>query len=238
MMMMMQPGASKMHATIAAPAPGFVLTSNTLALHVQTSGYRDSCAFAGTPDRAGVGHYHVLLDGSLINMFCTPTARVSMQNVDPGKHTIEVVPAQDDHAEVMENAQKMAFTYKPTNPMPPVTAAAASGKPSIRILEPKNGATLNGAFTVKVAVHNFHPSCDLLGKPDVAGYGHWHVNVDSMSGPMMGMGSMLGMACTSTFHGSTVGLKPGTTHTLFALLTDNGHAPLGPFAKITFTVAG
>ena len=237
-MMPMQPGAERMHATIASPGPGFVLNANTLNLHVQTSGYRDTCAFAGKPDRAGVGHYHVLLDGSLINMFCTPTARVSMQNVDPGKHTIEVVPAQDDHAEVMENAQKMAFTYKPTNPMPPVTAAAASGKPSIRILEPKNGATLNGAFTVKVAFQSFHPSCDLLGKPDVAGYGHWHVNVDSMSGPMMGMGSMLGMACTSTFHGSTVGLKPGTTHTLFALLTDNGHAPLGPFAKITFTVAG
>jgi hypothetical protein len=49
---------------------------------------------------------------------------------------------------------------------------------------------------------------------------------------------MLGMACTTTFHGTTVGLKPGTTHTLFALLTDDGHAPLGPFAKITFTVAG
>ena len=237
-MMPMQPGAERMHATIASPGPGFVLNANTLNLHVQTSGYRDTCAFAGKPDRAGVGHYHVLLDGSLINMFCTPTARVSMQNVDPGKHTIEVVPAQDDHAEVMENAQKMAFTYKPTNPMPPVTAAAASGKPSIRILEPKNGATLNGAFTVKVAFQSFHPSCDLLGKPDVAGYGHWHVNVDSMSGPMMGMGSMLGMACTSTFHGSTVGLKPGTTHTLFALLTDDGHAPLVQFAKISFTVAG
>jgi hypothetical protein len=236
-MMPMQPGAAKMHVAITSPAPGLVLTSNTLVLHVQTSGYRDSCAFAGTPDRPGVGHYHVLLDGSLINMFCTPAAQVSMQDVDPGKHTIEVVPAQDDHAEVMENAQKMAFTYKPANPLPAVTPAA-QGKPSIRILEPKNGATLNGAFTVKVAFQNFHPACGLLGKPDVPGFGHWHVNIDSMSGPMMGMGSMLGMACTNTFHGSTVGMKPGTTHTLFALLTDNGHAPLGPFAKISFTVAG
>lgn len=52
----------------------------------------------------------------------------------------------------------------------------------------------------------------------------------------MGMMTMLGMACTDTFTGTTVGLTPGT-HTIFALLTDNGHAPLEIFDKIDVTVA-
>jgi hypothetical protein len=234
--MMMQPGAAKMHASIASPSSGFVLTSNTLDLKVDTSGYKDSCAYAGTEDRQGIGHYHVLLDGSLVNMFCTPTAQVSMQNVNPGQHMIEVVPAQDDHTEIMDNAVEMPFTYKPTNPLPEIGPAATGGNPSIKILEPPDGATLSGNFTVKVAFTNFNSSCDLLGKPDVAGYGHWHVNIDSMSGPMMGMGTMLGMACTDTFTGTTIGMDPGSTHTLFALLVDNGHAPLNVFDKIDFTV--
>ena len=91
-------------------------------------------------------------------------------------------------------------------------------------------------FTVKVQISNYTPSCGLMGKPDVAGYGHWHVNLDAMTGPMMGMGTMLGMSCTTTFHGTTVGLKTGTTHTLIALLTDNGHAPINVESQITFTV--
>ena len=233
--MMMQPGAEKMHVSIASPSSGFVLTANTLDLKVDVSGYKDTCDYAGTEDREGIGHYHVLLDGSLINMFCTPKAQISMQNVSPGQHMIEVVPAQDDHTEIMDNAVEMPFTYKPSNPLPEI-GAAASGQPAIKILEPSDGATLSGPFTVKVAFTNFNSSCDLLGKPDVAGYGHWHVNIDSMSGPMMGMGTMLGMACTDTFTGTTVGMDPGSTHTMFALLVDNGHAPLDVFDKIDFTV--
>jgi hypothetical protein len=234
--MMMQPGADKMHVRILSPSPGFILTGNTLDLKVKTSGYTDSCAYAGKPDREGFGHYHVLLDGSLINMFCAPTAQISMQNVSPGQHMVEVVPAQNDHTEIMENAQEIPFTYQPSNPLQQITTPGGTGQPAIKILEPKDGATLSGTFTVKVAFTNFTPSCGLMGKPDVSGYGHWHVNIDSMSGPMMGMGTMLGMSCTDTFTASTVGLQAGSTHTLFALLADNGHAPIGVFDHIQFTV--
>ncbi len=234
--MAMQPGADKLHVTITSPAPGFTLTSNTLTLHVQATGYKPSCDYAGKQDMPGIGHYHVLLDGSLINMFCTTTAKISMQNVSPGSHTIEVVPAQDDHTEIVMNADKMPFTYQPTSPLPTIAAAPATGTPAIQILEPTDGATLSGAFTVKVAVTNYNLACNLMGKPDVQGYGHWHANIDSMSGPMMGMGTMLGMSCTDTFIGTTKGLTPGSTHTLIALLTDNGHAPIDVVNQITFTV--
>jgi hypothetical protein len=234
--MMMQPGADQMHVTITSPKPGFTLTGNTLALHVKVAGYTDTCHFAGKDDMQGIGHYHVLLDGALINMFCTSTARVSMQNVSPGQHMIEVVPAQDDHTEIMANAEEMPFTYDPKNPLPEITQPGGTGQPAIQILQPADGATLNGTFTVKVAFTNFTPACNLMGKPDVPGYGHWHLNVDSMSGPMMGMGTMLGMSCTATFTGTTQGFQAGSTHTLFALLTDNGHAPIDVFDKVDFTV--
>ena len=159
-----------------------------------------------------------------------------MQNVAPGTHMVAVVPAQNDHAEVLDNETEIEFSYEPKDPLPEITASNGSGAPSIEILAPEDGVTLSGDFTVKVAFTNFNPACGLLGKPDVAGYGHWHVNLDSMTGPMMGMGTMLGMACTETFHGTTQGLGAGETHTLFALLTDDGHAPLDIFDSLDFTV--
>lgn len=232
----MQPGAADMKVQVSAPSAGFVLKGNVLSVDVSTSGFDDSCSTAGKPVAAGQGHYHVLLDGALINMFCGPVAKVSMQNVAPGEHMVEVVPTQNDHAEIHDNAVEVPFTYKPSKPLPEITASAVTGEPGIQILEPQDGATLSGDFTVKVAFTNFTSSCGLLGKPDVPGHGHWHINIDSMSGPMMGMGTMLGMGCTETFHGSTDGLDAGSTHTLFALLTDNGHAPLDVFDSIQFTV--
>jgi hypothetical protein len=234
--MPMQPGAANMKVRVNGLSPGFVLKSNVLSVPVSTSGYDDSCSTAGKPVTQGQGHYHVLLDGALINMFCGPVAKVSMQNVSPGKHMVEVVPAQNDHAEIMDNAVEVPFTYKPSKPLAEITASSATGDPGIEILEPQDGATLSGDFTVKVAFSNFSASCGLLGKPDVPGYGHWHINIDSMTGPMMGMGTMLGMSCTATFHGSTQGLDAGSTHTLYALLTDNGHAPLNVSDSIQFTV--
>ena len=36
------------------------------------------------------------------------------------------------------------------------------------------------------------------------------------------------MSCTATVHTSTVGLNAGQTHSLIAILVDNGHAPLNP----------
>ncbi len=233
--MEMQPGAENMRVELVSPEEGLVLTGNTLKVEVETSGFTDSCDTAGKPDAEGQGHYHLLLDGALINMFCTPKASVSMQNVAPGEHMLEAVPTQNDHAEIHDNAVEMAFTYDPSNPLPEITESV-TGTPSIEILEPQDGATLSGDFDVTVQITNYEDSCSLLGKPDVPGHGHWHVNIDSMTGPMMGMGTMLGMACTNTFHASTIGLDPGSTHTLFALLTDNGHAPIDVFDQIEFTV--
>ena len=235
-MMPMPSYAKDYKVSITSPASGTKVTASSVTLQVAASGYTPTCALAGKADQAGTGHYHILLDKALVNMFCTPAATISLQNVAPGMHTLTAVPTLNDHTEIEENATSITIDYEPTNPLPTITAATFASAPSITILSPKNGATVSGSFDVVVKVTNYNLSCNLMGKPDVTGYGHWHLNLDSMSGPMMGMGTMLGMDCTTVFHASTQGLKSGQTHTLIALLTDNGHAPLNPAVASEVTV--
>ena len=219
---------NSMKVAFTSPTTGVKITDNMISVKVDATGYRLACDAAGKPVTAGVGHYHLLLDKSLINMYCTPDATVSLQNVSPGMHALEVVPALNDHAEVMGAAQTLSFDYEPTNPAPAVTDASDASAPSIKIVSPKAGDTVKGDFDVVVEIANFHNSCDLYGKPSVAGYGHWHVNLNTTTGPMMGMGTMLGMSCQNVFHASTAGLASGSTQRVLALLVDNSHAPLHP----------
>ena len=227
-MMPMQPGAEKMKVAISSPANGAKVTANEVTLELAATGFDMTCDLAGKPVQEGKGHYHVEIDKSLVNMYCTPKATISLQNVKPGMHTLTVLPAQDDHAEVHENAASVTIDYQPTSRPTEIKDVSFTAKPSIKIISPKAGDTVSGNFDIVVEVQNFNLSCDLFGKPAVAGYGHWHLNLDSTSGPMMGMGTMAGMSCTTVFHASTAGLTPGSTHTLIPLLTDNGHAPLEP----------
>ena len=237
---MLPMGANKMHVSIVSPMAGMKVTGNSLTVHVRVTGYKDTCALAGKHvmgmEATATGHYHVLLDGSLINMFCTPAAVVSLQNVKPGMHTLTVVPALDDHAQVTANARSIMLHYSPVKPLPAVTGMMGMGKPSIAIVSPKAGATVSGTFTVRVQVKSYRLSCALFGKPNLEGYGHWHLNLDSATGGMMGMGGMIGMSCTHVIHVSTAGLMPGSTHTLIALLVDDQHVPLMPLVAARVNV--
>ena len=230
MAMEMQPGADQMKVSVKSPADGSAITGDKLTLQVATAGFTDRCDLAGTPNRAGTGHYHVLLDKALVNMYCSDQAAVSLEGVRPGRHTLTVVPAQNDHAEIEKNATSLTINYRPAQTQPAPKATAPAGTPSIKILSPKAGEVVSGSIPVRVEVHGFTLTCDEMGKPDVLGHGHWHLNFDTMKGPMMGMMTMAGMSCERTLQGSTAGLKPGSTHKLIALLADNAHAPLMPAA--------
>jgi hypothetical protein len=223
--------------SLLAPAAGTTVTGNTLTVKVAVKDLTLSCPLAGKPVQNGVGHWHLLLDGALVNMYCGAGAALSLQNVVPGKHTVEVLLAGNNHMEMMAKGQgaKSTFTYQPASPPSPLSASKAAAKPSITILSPADGATVVGSFPVELDWANFTPSCDLLGKKNLAGYGHWHLNIDSMMGPMMGMGTMLAMGCTHTYTAFTDGLRPGK-HKLYALLVDNQHAPLMPEVATSITI--
>ena len=224
--MQLQPGAENMTLQVLSPAAGETITTNSVDLQVSASGFDLSCDLAGKPNQEGKGHYHVLLDRALVNMYCTEGATLSLQNLQPGAHTIAVVPALNDHAEVLANETHVEVDFQPATPPAPITDTVAAGNPTVKVLEPKPGTTVSGDFDVVIEVSNFNLSCDLLGKPNVSGYGHWHLNLDTTTGAMMGMATMMGMSCETVFHASTAGLTPGSTHSVIALLTDNQHVPL------------
>lgn len=228
MEMMMQPGADRMHVAIKSPRESSKITSNELPVQVATAGFEDRCDLAGKPNQEGTGHYHLLLDKSLVNMYCSDRATVSLEGVKPGRHTLTAVPAQNDHTEVEKNASSITIDYAPSQPTPLPKATPAAGAPSIKIVSPKPGTTVSGSFDVVVETKNFNLTCAEMGKPDVPGHGHWHLNFDTMKGPMMGMMTMAAMSCEQRLHVSTAGLKAGSTHQLIALLADNVHAPVMP----------
>ncbi len=220
--------ADQPKVTLAAPTDGQVVTDNAVAVVPQFTNWVQRCDLAGTPNVAGTGHYHVEIDGSLVNMFCGPSV-ISLQNVKPGTHTITVIPAKNDHEEIEAAKVQVKIEYRPSAPLPAMSGLGV-GTPSVTVLYPRNGAAVSGAsFPLVFDVRNFRLSCDLLGKPKLPNSGHWHVNVDTMKGPMMGMMTMLNMGCNNTFDVPLAGISKGK-HTFFVLLVDNQHAPLEPAA--------
>ncbi len=237
------------------PKDGEVVTQNAVAVVPEFKDWKLRCDLAGTKNVAGTGHYHLELDGALVNMYCTP-ASLSLQNVKPGSHTLTIYPARNDHSEIEEAKAQVKFTYQPSNPLPTIGGISA-GKPSAQILWPKSGATVRGAsFPLAFDVKNFRLSCDLLGKAPVANTGHWHVDVDKsetatagmmkpgmsqqqmMMMMMEAMATMLNMGCSNTFDVPLAGISAGK-HTFYVVLVDNAHEPIKPAvsASVTVTVA-
>lgn len=232
-MMMADTGAK---LTAVSPKSRTTLTGNTLSTLVSITHFKVDCRFAGTANRKGIGHYHIELDKSLINMICSPRSSVSMLDVQPGKHTVQFIPAANDHADDMKAMKQISFTYKPSHPLAAAKPLSFPSKPQVSIVSPKPGATVHGGFDLVVAMKNFKLSCALYGKAPVKGYGHWHANVDTTTMGMMGMGTMLGMSCGKSFHVSLAAIKPGQ-HRFIAILEDNTHAPtIGAQASVTVNV--
>lgn len=234
--------ADQPSVTILSPKDGEVITTNTVGVVPEIKNWKLRCDLAGLRNVAGTGHYHLELDGALVNMYCGPAA-LSLQNVKPGEHTITILPAKNDHSEVEAAKAQVKFTYQPSAALPPLQPLNA-GKPSVSILWPKNGATVSGgSFPLVFDVRNFRLSCDMLGKPKVANTGHWHVDVDRaetampmkpgmtqqqmMMAMMEAMATMLNMGCNNTYDVPLSGISAGQ-HTFYVVLVDTLHEPLMP----------
>ncbi|MGH7911242.1 MAG: hypothetical protein ACREOV_05935 [Candidatus Dormibacteraceae bacterium] len=225
--------AYRLHVRILSPQSPATVTQNEVTLQLAFSGYTPSCLDAGTPPERGEGHYHVLLDGTLVDMFCTPAVTISFQNVPSGHHSITVVPALNNHVEVTPNAADLRVDYQPASPLPTIPPAAKSaGRPAIQIVSPATGTRVSGLFTMSVAVQNFQLSCPLLGKPPVAGYGAWNLNLDSLNGPSGGanMATMARISCVDSIQLSTQGIPRGQ-HAFIAYLVNTRQQPVVPLAS-------
>lgn len=220
--------AGNVSLQVLAPAPNEVVYGPSLALKVVAQGYNLDDYYAGSPALACIGHYHEIIDGKIGDFFqglidMTPLNdptrdTISMLGLEPGKHVLTLVPAEDDHTVIWSKAVSIPFYYYgPYVPEP----TGDSGIPSIMITSPAPGTTVTGkSFTMTVNVQSFVLCQECFGKALVAGEGHWHVFEDNVD--MAGMRQMSG---TDTM---TVPLQnyPRGWHTFYAVLTDNHHMPL------------
>ena len=221
-----QPGADDMRVAIVSPTDGSTFSNNALRLVVDTNGFDLSTANMGKGDRAGQGHLHVYLDDVLVNYFGTPQINLSMQNKEPGTHTIKVVPSQNSHREIEENAETIEVNWQPTSPPPVVQAANFAGEPSVQILDPQPDATVGDSVKVRINVKSFNLSSELMGKDGVEGYGHWHAHLATGTPSDDDPGSLLAMGASREFTLNTADLENGAIYTLVVQLTENGHSPI------------
>ncbi|MBI3971111.1 MAG: hypothetical protein HY332_07455 [Chloroflexi bacterium] len=234
---------------IAFPTDGAVVTTKDIPVRVAVADFTIACDEAGLADRAGVGHIHVMLDGmtmaQLTNFYCTQNFWLSGQGLQPGQHTLAIDLSTNLHADMMETAQNVTFLYQPSSLPERLPAPGPARGAAVAITAPAEGATVGPQLELQVQATRFTASCDLEGKQNVLGFGHYHVFVDQdlaipmdMSMAMMEMPGMISMPCGNTIP-VDLGAWPSGQHTISVELEQNDHTPLmepgqGPkFATIT-----
>jgi hypothetical protein len=227
---------------------GQTITADNIHIAVTTSSFNLECKDVGKPGVPGQGHVHAMLDGTsmaqLTNLYCSDSFTISGVGLKPGKHQLALVLADDAHAMASKPAM-VNFDYEPSSTLA-LPAGSANAKPTVSIVSPANGATIDKSFSLKVAVQEFKLSCDAEGKPDEPGVGHLHVFVKqagvtdsappmsehggssmpggSMSGGEMSMVGMIGMPCTTTVPVDLSTWKSGKANVI-VMLANNDHMP-------------
>jgi plastocyanin len=230
---------------VVSPPEGARITSIDIPVQVEVSDFKVSAADVGLPDVDGEGHIHVMIDGMsmgvLFNFYTTPTFTLLGDAITPGKHTLIFDLSTNTHMDMEDTVQRVTIDYQPTNPRPVPAAIANAGSPVVRITSPADGATVGPNFTVQIDKSNFTPSLGLEGKPNLAGFGHYHVMVDMDAFPMMMMGGMMSMDGMVAMPGTdTVSLDlsawPPGKHTLTVEPVQDDHTPIEGAKEATITI--
>jgi len=243
---------AKPSLSIRSPQAGENVTSTDIPVSIQVSNFSLSSADVGLPDKDGEGHIHVMLDGMnmgvLFNFYTSPTFTLPGQGMKPGQHTLTFDLASNTHVDMEDTVTNVTINYQPATAKAAPQASSSSGTPEVTVVWPPNGATVGPLFTLQVSRNNFTPSFELEGKPNLAGYGHYHVFVDmplmDMGGDhgdmgMMSMAGMIGMPGTDSI---PVDLRawPNGQHTITVEPVQNDHTPIqgAKEAVITITLQG
>ncbi len=243
---------AKPSLSILSPQAGENVTSTDIPVSIQVSNLSLSSADVGLPDKDGEGHIHVMLDGMnmgvLFNFYTSPTFTLPGQGMKPGQHTLTFDLASNTHVDMEDTVTNVTINYQPATAKAAPQASSPSGTPEVTVVWPPNGATVGPLFTLQVSRNNFTPSFELEGKPNLAGYGHYHVFVDmpmmDMGGDhgdmgMMSMAGMIGMPGTDSI---PVDLRawPNGQHTITVEPVQNDHTPIqgAKEAMITITLQG
>jgi LPXTG-motif cell wall-anchored protein len=234
---------------VMSPAAGAKITSTDIPVTVEVANFKLAPLAVGLPDKAGEGHIHVMIDGMtmgvLFNFYTTPSFTLPGTGIAPGKHKLIFDLASNTHVDMEDTAQEVEIDYQPTSPKAAPEAIANAGTPDVQVVSPADGATLGPKFTVQVKPSNFTPSLDLEGKPNLKGFGHYHVFVDMPAMTEGGGGAMMSMAGMVLMPGSNsfdvdLSAWPAGKHTLTVELVQNDHTPIegAKPAMITINLQG
>ncbi len=236
---------------VISPKNGQKITTTDIPVSVQVSGFKLSPKHVGLPDAEGEGHIHVMLDGMnmgvLFNMYTAPKFTLPGQAITPGRHTLIFDLASNTHRDFGNTMQKVDIDYQPAKAKPAPKPNESAAAPEVEIVSPADGANVGPKFTVRVRPANFTPSLALEGKPNLKGYGHYHVMVMGMSSDQgqtgmapgeMGMAGMIGMPGSNSFPVDLSAWKNGT-YKLTIIPAQNDHTPAGARpATITINLTG
>jgi hypothetical protein len=240
---------TKPSLSVLSPSNGATVTSTDIPVSVQVSNFTLSAPDVGLPDKEGEGHIHVMLDGMtmgvLFNFYTTPNFTLPGEGVKPGQHTLTFDLASNTHVDMEDTATSVTINYQPLTPEPAPQASPSDGAPEVSIVWPPNGATVGPLFTLQVSKKNFTPSLELEGKPNLAGFGHYHVFVDmdmsgmSMQGGMMSMAGMIGMPGNDSIP-VDLSAWPNGQHSITVEPVQDDHTPIqgATPALVTITLQG
>jgi hypothetical protein len=243
---------SKPSLMVLSPSNGDTITSTDIPASVQVSNFTLSTPDVGLPDKDGEGHIHVMLDGMnmgvLFNFYTTPQFTLPGEGIKPGQHTLTFDLASNTHMDMEDTVTSVTVNYQPLAVQPAPQANQSSAAPEVSIVWPSDGATVGPLFTLRVNKKNFTPSLQLEGKPNLAGYGHYHVIVDmpmmdtSGGAGMDGMMSMAGMIGMPGNDDIPVDLRawPNGKHTITVEPVQDDHTPIQGASPgmITITLQG
>lgn len=237
---------------VIKPTANEIITTPIMNVHANAHGFHLDLRYAGTPNLADIGHYDELIDGMLIDMSGRPADTISMVGITPGPHILTLVPARNNHSEIMESAVNIPFTYAgPYFPQP--GPYYFENPPSLMITSPANGSTVQGgSFDLTVDIQNFVLSAESYGKEMVDGVGHWQIYVDlppmmmpctcnhndpgHMAHMMMMMTHLKTLSSSYSQDISLKGLAKNTYHTFTAILVDNQHMHVMPMVMDMVTL--
>lgn len=224
---------SKGSLKVLSPADGAKVTTGDIPVTVSVANFKLSPKHIGMPNVDGEGHIHVMLDGMnmgvLFNAYASNSFTLPGRAMTPGEHTLIFDLASNTHEDFGNTVQKVKIDYRPAKAEGAPAGAADAGMPGLAISSPANGATVGPKFSLNVKPANFTPALDLEGKPNVKGYGHYHVFVDmkmdSMEGGMMSMAGMIGMPGSNNIPVDLSSWKNGK-HTITVMQVQNDHTPI------------
>lgn len=210
------------NATIASKD---VVAGKEFELKISTKNFKLTQISNSPTNKAGEGHYHVVLDDADPEKdYVTPDYRETIKvtlpkSTKPGPHKLHVYLMNNDHTK-----------YKPEGKATLEINVLEAGSPSIVSFKADKVKVKPGdKLTTTIEVANFVLKA-ISGSPtNKAGEGHYHLSFDANDPEKTYVAATHEKTYTITIPGS---LTPGK-HKLFAYLMNNDHTKVTPEVKVS-----